>query len=128
MRLLRCPEHLQLGKVNYINLRKNLKGVVTKIILKNYWFWSATGFWNESMTRVVGEVFKRCRLVKYATLFEENWSFYEVRFEVGRDLIEPDLVNREEHFKHLEQYQENYGADIVREFLRRLGKHDLLPA
>lgn len=77
---------------------------------------------------VVGEVLKRYHLTSYAHLFEENRPLYEIRFEVGRRLIVPDLVSREEHFEILEQYQEDYGSDIVREFLRRLEKHDLLPA
>ena len=73
-------------------------------------------------------VLKRYQLPRYAARFEQNRPLYEIRFEVGRCLVVPDLVGRSEHLEILEQYQNDYCPDIVREFLRRLEKHDLLPA
>ena len=76
---------------------------------------------------VLVEVLRRYDLSGYAVLFEVNRPLYEIRYEVGRRLLVSDLVSRREHLETLNQYQNDYGPDIVREFLRRLEKHDLLP-
>ncbi|MEJ6718807.1 MAG: hypothetical protein ACJAT6_001561 [Akkermansiaceae bacterium] len=47
-------------------------------------------------------------------------------FEVGRRLIDVDLVDQVEREINESSFRKLYGPECVHEFLRRLERHDLL--
>ena len=73
------------------------------------------------------EVLDRYGMRKYAQIFEKNRPLYEIRCEVGRRLLSPDLVDKKEHLETLTRFRLLYGPEFVQEFLRRLDKYDILP-
>jgi len=58
--------------------------------------------------------------------FENDCPLYEIMFEVGRRLIDVDLVDQVEREKNEWSFRKLYGPECVHEFLRRLERHDLL--
>ena len=73
------------------------------------------------------EVLERYGMRKYALIFEQNRPLYEIRCEVGRRLLSPDLVDKKEHLETLARFRMLFGPGVVQEFLRRLRQRDILP-
>lgn len=73
------------------------------------------------------EILRRYELEGYGRLFEKNRPLYEVRFEVGRRLVDASLVNDTDHQITVEKFRNLYGPELVEKFLARLKRHSLIP-
>lgn len=60
-------------------------------------------------------------------LFEKKRPLFDLKVEVGRRLVSPHSVEREEAKKIEADFRQKFGPEFVEEFNRRLEKHDLLP-
>lgn len=58
-------------------------------------------------------------------LFENNRPLFDIRQEIGRRLISPDLVGPDERAFIEKDFLLRYGPEFVQEFTRRLDRHGL---